>query len=430
MEIFYQRLFGFFKSTKSIRLFQLFKKSGHTALNEWRHQNELPRQVLWAQDDRKLLIDFENELSVETFISLSKNESRIILHENLSSEYLPKVINGKGEYCNHEIIWFYKKQGEATELAALSDKLKLQAHVNKHEVQRDFLPGDKWTYLKIYCGQHTGTKILQNVVQPLVSQFKNAIDKWFFIRYFDTGYHIRFRIRWKQGADNELFLSKMHEWIEQDHLRKDIHKIVLDTYSRELERYDPVIINQVEALFHSNSELILALYKNKLPDRQIKLAAFKYIDSLLNKFQLTIGEQEALIGNLATAFGEEFGIGKPIKKQLSQEFRKLTPEIDRFINANNPLSQLIDRFIALNDQDISVILHHKADGLLSLPLYSILGSVLHMFINRLYATNQRYWEMQIYQLMHRYYRQKYHWSKVKASNKKRSTQPVTSLNIS
>lgn len=62
--------------------------------------------------------------------------------------------------------------------------------------QRIFYPGDKWVYFKIYSAPTSTNNILVIKILPLITQWIGGgiICKWFFIRYSDTGHHIRFRV--------------------------------------------------------------------------------------------------------------------------------------------------------------------------------------------------------------------------------------------
>lgn len=62
----------------------------------------------------------------------------------------------------------------------------------------------RWHYYKIYL-QHDRTanqrvltdiadNLLRDICQPLLEAAEAHVERWFFIRYIDTGYHIRFRV--------------------------------------------------------------------------------------------------------------------------------------------------------------------------------------------------------------------------------------------
>src|SRR6185295_17125698 len=59
------------------------------------------------------------------------------------------------------------------------------------EVRRNFPPGSEWFYAKLYTGQATADQILTETIAPIVADQ----PAWFFIRYGDPHWHVRFRAR-------------------------------------------------------------------------------------------------------------------------------------------------------------------------------------------------------------------------------------------
>lgn len=76
------------------------------------------------------------------------------------------------------------------------------------EIQRAFIPGNKWLYFKLYTGYKTSDMILSKKIFVIINNLKrqNLIDKWFFIRYADPEHHIRIRFLMK----NEYYIGKIH----------------------------------------------------------------------------------------------------------------------------------------------------------------------------------------------------------------------------
>ena len=62
-------------------------------------------------------------------------------------------------------------------------------------IQRIFVPGSEWLYLKIYAGENTLERILVRQLPIILRKLNkaNLINKWFFIRYADPDTHLRIR---------------------------------------------------------------------------------------------------------------------------------------------------------------------------------------------------------------------------------------------
>lgn len=117
-------------------------------------------------------------------------------------------------------------------------------------VQRTFLPGSQWLYLKLYTGQKTSDRMLIKMIDPLLRKFEkeNYLQKWFFIRYWDPDFHLRIRLLINDphiGYIMHRFYEKMYIW-NQSHLP---WRVQLDTYEREIERYGKYMMEETESVF-------------------------------------------------------------------------------------------------------------------------------------------------------------------------------------
>ena len=63
-------------------------------------------------------------------------------------------------------------------------------------------PDDSWLYLRIYTGYHTADKLLSGILNDSSTYLirSGLATKWFFIRYADPDFHIRYRIKMRNPA--------------------------------------------------------------------------------------------------------------------------------------------------------------------------------------------------------------------------------------
>ena len=68
-------------------------------------------------------------------------------------------------------------------------------------VRRRFPPGSEWLYAKLYTGAATADRVLRDVVGPVTRSAlrAGAVDGWFFIRYGDPDWHLRWRLHGDPG---------------------------------------------------------------------------------------------------------------------------------------------------------------------------------------------------------------------------------------
>lgn len=267
------------------------------------------------------------------------------------------------------------------------------------QVQRVFYPGSKWLYIKIYTGIQTCDEIITNVLSPLslLLMKKKIVSKWFFIRYSDCGFHLRYRLLLCDEKFIYLVLEQINKKLKKyidNHL---INKIELSTYERELERYGAHLMEETETHFCDNSELICALLQEKEKNDNENyrwMSAFLLIDTFLSSFDLSIVEKQQIIQNLNDSFCREFGFNEYNSKQINALYR-----IRR-----NAISTLLDK--TLKDEKFCSI--YKLIDASKKAYNKNLNktSCMHMMLNRLFASQNRLHEMLIYNFLNRYYKSK------------------------
>jgi len=250
-------------------------------------------------------------------------------------------------------------------------------------------------------------KILISTVSQLVNELQQIgiIDKWFFLRYTDPENHIRLRLHSSDPKSSNLIQQYVYKYLETYDIDKDsiIWKVQTDTYVRELERYGVDTIEFVENIFYADSQLMLefvSLFEDIL-DRY--LCAFIVIDEILTLFNYQ--NKFLFVDNIKQNYYREFRIDKPQKIVLDKIFRENRKQITDTLSLITDKSKLIkDKVQCYKLQEkafISIIAFCKQDKDL---LNSIVSSIIHMSINRLFSQNQRKIELEIYDIMSRYYK--------------------------
>jgi len=272
--------------------------------------------------------------------------------------------------------------------------------------RRKFTLGTEWLYLKIYTGVKTSDIILEEVIQPMIQGLRdyNYISKWFFIRYHDPKPHLRLRLCLRYNEDYKTVLDKIIQELERFNDSGEISNISIETYSREIERYGQERIVEAEELFYKNSEFTLMCLSYNDEDK-IVISIF-YIIEILKKLNLTTHEKYAWIQDSNNLFKKEFNADKNLNSQLDKKYRKLKPKLKIFIESDEFLNER--RVINLHLEECAVALHnilsHCEEQSLEVPLQSFFQSIFHMNLNRLFVSNQRLFEMVIYDYLLRYYK--------------------------
>jgi len=283
-------------------------------------------------------------------------------------------------------------------------------------LKRIFSIGDEWLYYKLYCGSKTADEILINVIKPVTYKLlkKNIIDKWFFIRYSDSNLHLRVRFHYN-NPENIFNIISLVNIAAKTYIENDlIWKVQIDTYKREIERYGSNSIGFAEELFFYDSEMIvnmIDMIDGEEGEIVRWLFAVRAIDSFLEDFSFNEFQKFKLLENLKNGFGREFGMNKNLKIQLDKKFRNERQKIIDVLNKNNDSkSEMKPLFDLITKKSISVkplvlnILHINNNNKSDYTLDNLMGSYIHMSMNRIFKSKQRMHEMVIYDLLFKYYK--------------------------
>lgn len=185
-----------------------------------------------------------------------------------------------------------------------------------------------------------------------------------------------------------------------------VHKIQMDTYVREIERYGRNHIVCAEQLFCIDSNCVVNIVRN-LPNEYARgLAAFKLVDTILTAFGLNMIEKRDLELSCAEGFKNEFRMGK--SKIFSQEYRNYQNVIKDILERNS-VSEEIDKVLKTVDK---YYCSKKAKSLIQemflqrdpVTKTDFLRSYIHMTLNQLFNCDNRKHEMVVHEYMYRYYK--------------------------
>jgi len=281
------------------------------------------------------------------------------------------------------------------------------------QVQRRFILGDEWLYLKIYSGPKTLESILVNELSEFVTTLfeSQLIDKFFFVRFSDPDYHLRLRFHVPDNSNLYQVIYGFNRKIKPYIDNRLVWKVCSDTYNREFERYGKDTISFVETIFSYDSVAVLSFLKGitETGDEKIRwLWGAKCIDMLMSSFGLSLAEKSGYCNQTVEGFAEEVNMNKSLRIELDQKFRQESPGLRKVLD---PDSYEIDLsgadFIRMYSDEAAKII----DGILfcfeeenrKLMKLGLLNSLIHMHFNRLFRTKQRLQEFVIYYLMGKYY---------------------------
>jgi thiopeptide-type bacteriocin biosynthesis protein len=278
-------------------------------------------------------------------------------------------------------------------------------------MKRKFIPGSEWLYFKMYTGVKTADIILSESILPLTDWLleKKYIKKWFFIRYNDPKPHLRVRFELTNPDDYNPVFSQINKFLEKYMTSGEISNLLIDTYNREIERYGEKTMEEAEFLFYKNSQLILQEYLDFDDEEKITISIF-YIDQMLSRLNLSINDKLKWVEYSNIAFKKEFNADKKLNNQLDKKYREFKPKYLNFLQSDEFLEERKSVISNIEESNLALqnIINHYENQSLEISLQSFFHSIFHMNINRVFVSNQRLFEMLIYDYQFRYYKNVYY----------------------
>ncbi|HEU4555006.1 MAG TPA: lantibiotic dehydratase [Chitinophaga sp.] len=386
--------FSFMKTTGPAQLYDRFCQLAE--------QIKLPRYFALTQHDNQLVFDKDRPEEVLLFLDAVKHSDNLTLTEFLLNEDgRPDVTDSRGKpligqytaalYLNETVYQF-----------PASHKFKEAASGN-----RNFAPGTEWVYFKIYCHPILANELLCTILMPFLEWIydRKIIDKWFYIRYNDPDHHIRLRLHSVNGP-SDMLMALCSQQLRTLLDEQKIEKYHIDTYVRELERYAPATIEDVESFFFSSSLLTISYMDKSARDDTPYSYNLDFImlsmEEILNAFGLTLKQRISLFYNLYTGFYREFGEDKDLKKSLEKKYADLRQEMNRIYEDLDVLKSGLNMHCARLHEHCGIIagkVGHEPPPVIE----KLLGDMIHMHLNRLFVQNPRRQELIIYWLLYKHY---------------------------
>ncbi|MFL5764247.1 MAG: lantibiotic dehydratase [Bacteroidia bacterium] len=384
------------------------------ALKAWLHEWKIPDLFCLVDNDNELLVNSNSSLSVKMFLSTIKKREKIIIEEFLfdSDNLIVQDSSGKG-YTNEFVAILLREMDEK-----ISDdrSLKSDSVTPATSLIRNFHVGSEWLYYKLYCGIKTADKILIDAIYPLYEALlnKGLITKFFFIRYVDPDTHLRVRFLLNNTRNFGEVVNEVNEFIRPFITENFIHKIQLETYSREIERYGTNTMEISESLFCADSISnirMLALISEEEGENLKWQFSIRSIDELLDCFDYNLDDKFDLFERLKESFIREHGDSKELRLQLDAKFRNLRSKLEYFLGDDTrqademkPLFDILDWKKSQVRDMAKRILEIKSRGNLDVDLKYLVSSYIHMMVNRIFKSKQRTFEMVLYDFLCRYYK--------------------------
>jgi thiopeptide-type bacteriocin biosynthesis protein len=351
-------------------------------LREHLESRNISRWINVVEADQKLLLNLEEDRSLSVLQKMLVKSEIVLEKYNVEVEH--PVKHNDNSYCCELVIPLIS----VSEVESSIDDFEITENYGNSRIK---VPLDEWLYFKIYgVGENIDYILGDALFTPLQQLLENKeIDSYFFIQYKDPDLHLRLRIK----ADyNRLLMVQPKLLNIFSQLIKDslISKYSIDCYELELERYGGYdLMDHAHEVFHKDSLAIQSIIYEK-NNNNVKISdellAVISIFFHVKRFGLSLDEIFIFLNcqkhiKLDQEEQDEFRKNKNsyldfVIKYLSGE--KLTPEID-----------FIMRILLIKSASMETYLEgiEKFYPESKNVKFSILDSILHMHMNRLFGPN-------------------------------------------
>jgi lantibiotic biosynthesis protein len=371
-------------------------------LRRWRENRSLPRFVLLAGGE-DLAVDFDNLLSVESFIQLLRGRQSARLVELFPAIDELCVRGPEGGFAHEVVLPFVRSA--APPRARASAPTRTSAGL----IRRSFTAGSEWLYAKLYTGASTADGLLLDVIRSLAEDTisSGTASSWFFIRYADPDWHLRLRFRGQPASLVRDVVPRLHAAVEP--LLEDgrVWRLQFDTYEREVERYGgPAGIEAAEKIFELDSEAVLKLLASLPPgdagaERRIQLA-LAGIFALCSDFGLDDTAAHSLVRRQRDLWNGNRPLPPHLRQRQSERFREQRKTIESLLE-QAPHEALRERSRRIAPLVASLRDRERAERL-AMPIVELVPSFVHMYVNRLLRSDHVRAEVELYDTLTRVYR--------------------------
>lgn len=339
-----------------------------------------------SEGDNELYILLNQEISRKTFLTQLKKKQKLKITESLSDQFTPVTFNIEGKMINNEFLLFFKNE-------KFEQKYEIKRKQTEHlTVSRSLFPEvDDCIYLKIYTGKVFSDLLICEMVGILgFLQSNKLIDHFFYIKYYDPDFHLRFRIF--APVNNHMEIKSHLNALLKKYLGEKIHKISYDTYEREIERYHGDKTPVFEKIFFYDSLIAASIIEKNIEEANTDILwmyPIQHIFFYFSLFNLGTENQLQFVSGVKNSLAREFNMS-PLKTSfINAKYKGFSDEIERIINETDGiLSPVHTRFRKEIQKDLPAITDENTFG--------NLANIIHMHIIRVVRSDNRLHEYLIY----------------------------------
>ena len=268
----------------------------------------------------------------------------------------------------------------------------------------------------MYTGSVTADDVICALFDQVIAHYldRGAIDKWYFVRYADPHWHLRVRMHGKPEALLEQVVPEMCATSQKVLEKRRLWRVRIDTYEREVQRYGGENgISLAEDIFYFDSMAVLEIVKNLGGDDG---AGFRWrlgllsISLLLHDFGMNLKEKLDFVAMMRQGLGQEYKEDSALRIQLGGKYRNERSSIEAIMDESSynsaPLRTCLAALRKRSERAVRTLqqfMDHGYDRTLRCSLKQLVANVVHMHVNRLLQSSQRFQEYILYDFLRRFF---------------------------
>lgn len=354
------------------------------AIDGFRVRRELPRHVGLIDGETVLSIDLANPRSALGLFDAVRKHGVAVVRE---------MYPGAEDLCARNEAGGFVQEVFQPMVRVQSDRRaerpeQASPRWSRAEPTREH----KWLYLKMYLAESAADDVLCRLVAP---QARSAIasgraDCWFFLRYRDPQFHLRWRFRAPHEVLHHELAPALQDAIATLVDQGLVWRVELSTYLPEYSRYfgrDGVDL--AEQVFHADSDAALGLIELLRDDSRSSdrwKAVVLGMHSMLDDLGFDLAARIDLLATTAQSRARLIGMTKPVQVQLGHRFRTHRAELEALLGGQRAgVWHQVDELLKERSARIAAILRARTDTqFVRQLLQRQCADLMHMFNNRMH----------------------------------------------
>jgi thiopeptide-type bacteriocin biosynthesis protein len=382
--------------------------AGFTFLQQLRAKHQMPRWLTRSEGEERLLVDLDNELSVDELLQEARKGAGLVLKELLPDPDELVLSGPEGGFAGEFVVPFVRKQPL---LNASAPSLKAAFFST---TERQHPPGSNWLYAKIYASRTQLDRVMRQIrAQVVEPRFGLSIAQWHFLPFADPESHVRVRFNGEAGELSSGVLPDLRRALQPLMTCGVVSRLQLDTYEQEVERYGGAQgVALAEAVFSADSDAACQLLELCGSAHELRWQlALLGIDRLFADCGFEIEQRAALARDAKEMYGREIGANATTWKAIGVKYRQHAPRLTELLwQPSAQLEEPVRRALEILEQRSSRIRPIWDEIQLSARGGSVHGSSVdlayafaHLHAVRLLGITARSHELVLYDFLRRQY---------------------------